>query len=58
MLAALNHPNIAIVDGFEEQANGVQALVMELVEGPTLADRIAQGRLPLNEAAANCQTDR
>ena len=48
-LAALNHPNIAIVHGFE-QANGVQALVMELVEGPTLADRIAQGRLPLNEA--------
>jgi serine/threonine-protein kinase len=48
-LAALNHPNIAIVHGFEE-AHGIQALVMELVEGPTLADRIAQGLLPLDEA--------
>jgi serine/threonine-protein kinase len=50
-LAALNHPNIAIVHGFEE-SNGVRALVMELVEGPTLADRIAQGRLPVDEALA------
>src|SRR5687767_14161529 len=41
-LAALNHPNIAIVHGFEETGT-IQALVMELVEGPTLADRIAQG---------------
>ncbi len=48
-LAALNHPNIAIIHGFEDAA-GVQALVMELVEGPTLADRIAQGAIPLDEA--------
>jgi serine/threonine protein kinase len=48
-LAALNHPNIAIVHGFEDN-NGIKALVMELVDGPTLADRIAQGRLPLDEA--------
>jgi serine/threonine protein kinase len=48
-LASLNHPNIAIVHGFEE-ANGIKALVMELVEGPTLADRIAQGPMPLDEA--------
>src|SRR5688572_32009922 len=40
VLASLNHPNIAIVHGFEE-SGGVHALVMELVEGPTLADRIA-----------------
>ena len=51
MLASLNHPNIAQVHGFEDSA-GVPALVMELVEGPTLADRIAAGPLPLLEALA------
>jgi len=45
VLASLNHPNIAHVYGLE-QADDVQALVMELVEGPTLADRIAQGPIP------------
>jgi hypothetical protein len=49
VLASLNHPNIAHVYGFE-QADGVPALVMELVEGPTLADRIAQGPIPVDEA--------
>ena len=49
VLASLNHPNIAHVYGLE-QSDGVQALVMELVEGPTLADRIAQGPIPLDEA--------
>ena len=49
VLASLNHPNIAHVHGLE-QADGVQALVMELVEGPTLADRIAQGPIPADEA--------
>jgi eukaryotic-like serine/threonine-protein kinase len=39
VLASLNHPNIAAIYGFED-SGGVQALVMELVEGPTLADRI------------------
>ena len=48
-LAALNHPNIAAIHGLEE-SNGVSALVLELVEGPTLADRIAQGPIPLDEA--------
>ena len=48
-LAALNHPNIATIHGFEK-AGAMQALVMELVDGPTLADRIAQGALPLDEA--------
>ena len=42
MLAALNHPNIAHIHGFED-GDGVHALVMELVDGPTLADRIASG---------------
>src|SRR5262245_22264410 len=46
VLAALNHPNIAHIHGLEDSA-GVPALVMELVEGPTLADRIAQGALPV-----------
>src|SRR5262247_1839987 len=49
VLASLNHPNIAHVYGLE-QADGVQALVMELVEGPTLADRIAEGPIPVDEA--------
>jgi len=50
-LAALNHPNIGAIHGLEE-TNGATALVLELVEGPTLADRIAQGRLPIDEALA------
>ncbi len=45
VLASLNHPNIAAIYGVEDQA-----LVMELVEGPTLADRIKQGPIPLDEA--------
>ncbi len=49
VLAALNHPNIAQIHGLEKSA-GVTALVMELVEGPTLADRIARGAIPLDEA--------
>src|SRR5262249_42881058 len=49
VLASLNHPNIAHVYGLE-QTDGVQALVMELVEGETLADRIAQGPIPTDEA--------
>jgi serine/threonine protein kinase/Tol biopolymer transport system component len=49
VLAALNHPNIAHIHGFED-STGVPALVMELVEGPTLADRIARGPMPFNEA--------
>jgi serine/threonine-protein kinase len=48
-LASLNHTNIAQVYGFERVA-GKTAIVMELVEGPTLADRIAQGPLPADEA--------
>ena len=49
VLAALNHPNIAHIHGLEESGD-TRALVMELVEGPTLADRIAQGAIPLDEA--------
>jgi len=49
VLASLNHPNIAHIHGVDESA-GVPALIMELVEGPTLADRIARGPIPLDEA--------
>jgi Tol biopolymer transport system component len=49
VLAALNHPNIAHIHGLEK-SSGAIALVMELVEGPTLADRIAQGPIALTDA--------
>ena len=49
ILASLNHPNIAQIHGIEE-AEGTRALVLELVEGPTLADRIAKGSIPLEDA--------
>src|SRR5262245_50725306 len=47
VLASLNHPNIATIYGVEERA-----IVMELVQGPTLADRIAEGAVPLDEELA------
>ncbi len=49
MLASLNHPNIASIYGLEESGD-TRALVLELVEGPTLAERIAQGAIPVDEA--------
>jgi len=51
VLAQLHHPHIASIFGLEE-SNGVRALVMELVEGPTLADRLKDGPLRLDEALA------
>src|SRR6187399_148883 len=48
VLAALNHPNIAHIHGIEEGEAG-PFLVMELVEGSTLADRIATGPIPIGE---------
>ncbi len=48
VLASLNHPNIAIIHGLEQAADR-HALVMELVEGEDLSDRIARGRVPLDE---------
>src|SRR5687768_4604965 len=49
VLAALNHPNIAAIYGLE-RSGATTALVMELVEGPTLADRITQGAIPVDES--------
>src|SRR5262245_7184532 len=50
-LASLNHPHVGGIYGLEDTA-GVHALVLELVDGPTLADRIAQGPIPLDETLA------
>lgn len=49
VLAALNHPHIAAIHGLED-SGGTRALVMELVEGPTLAERLAGGPIPPDEA--------
>ncbi len=49
VLASLNHPHIGAIYGFEDSGS-VHALVMELIEGPTLADRIARGPIPSDEA--------
>jgi eukaryotic-like serine/threonine-protein kinase len=49
VLASLNHPNIAAIYGLED-SRGVRALVMELVEGPTLAERLKSGAVPLDDA--------
>jgi eukaryotic-like serine/threonine-protein kinase len=54
VLAALNHPHIAHIHGLED-SNGGPLLVMEFVDGPTLADRIAQGPIAVNEAIAIAQ---
>ena len=49
LLASVNHPNIATLHGLED-ADGIRFLVMELVEGETLAERIARGPIPIDEA--------
>ena len=49
LLASLNHPNIAAIYGLEED-NGTRFLVLELVEGDTLADRLKRGAIPLEES--------
>jgi eukaryotic-like serine/threonine-protein kinase len=51
VLASLNHPNIATIHGIEDE-DGIHALVMELVDGETLADRIVRGPVPVSEALA------
>jgi TolB-like protein len=51
LLASLSHPNIAAIYGLEE-ASGVRALILELVEGSTLRDRVSRGPMPVDEALA------
>ncbi len=57
VLASLNHPHIGAIYGLED-ADGVRALVLELVEGDTLADRIARGPIPVQRHAQHRTTDR
>ncbi|GAC1464647.1 MAG: hypothetical protein PVSMB1_14680 [Gemmatimonadaceae bacterium] len=52
VLAALNHPHIGAIYGLDD-ANGQQFIVLELIEGKTLADRLKRGALPFDEALAN-----
>ncbi len=54
VLASLNHPNIAAIHGLEE-ADGVRFLVLELVEGETLAERLSKGTLGVEEALKICR---
>ncbi|MDA2930680.1 serine/threonine protein kinase [Acidobacteria bacterium AH-259-O06] len=54
LLASLNHPNIAAIHSFEH-ADGLHFLVLELVEGETLAERVAKGPLPVEEALEVCR---
>ena len=51
VLASLNHPNIGAIHGLESSGD-TQALVLELIAGPTLADRIAEGPIPVDDALA------
>ena len=65
MLAAVNHPNICAIYGFDE-ADGIRFLILELVEGDTLADSLAHasasrangGGLPLGPGLGHCEADR
>ena len=57
VLASLNHPNIAALYGLEDAGN-TKALIMELVEGPTLAERIAQGPIRRRGRDSDRQADR
>src|SRR5262245_58670336 len=53
-LASLNHPNIAVIHGFEEDESGALALVLERVEGESLGERLARGPLQPTEAHHIC----
>ena len=57
MLAALNHPHIGAIYGLED-AGGMPALVLELVDGETLADRLRRGPMPIERGAGHRATDR
>src|SRR5262245_46137440 len=55
LLAAVNHSNIAGIYGVEDQTDGQKLLVMEYVPGDTLAERLARGPLPVDEALDICR---
>src|SRR5829696_1920732 len=54
LLASLNHPNIGGIHGLEE-ANGHRFLILEFIEGQTLAERLRRGALPMREALTVCR---
>ena len=56
-LASLNHPHIAAIYGLEESDGYAHFLVLELVDGETLADRIARGPIPVDEALRDRTAD-
>src|SRR5262245_61812896 len=55
LLASLNHPNIATIHGLEETSDATRYLILERVEGETLADRLRNGAMPLDEASRMCE---
>src|SRR5262249_52703255 len=55
LLASLNHPNIATIHGLEEAPDATRYLILERVEGETLADRLRRGRIPVEEASRMCE---
>jgi non-specific serine/threonine protein kinase len=55
LLASLNHPNIATIHGLEESADATRYLILERVEGETLADRLLRGSLPIEETLQVCE---
>src|SRR5262245_10580373 len=55
LLASLNHPNIATIHGLEESSDATHYLILERVEGETLADRLKRGALPIPEASRLCE---
>ena len=55
LLASLNHPNIATIHGLEEANDATRYLILERVEGETLADRVARGPLPVDETVRICE---
>ena len=57
LLASLNHPNIAGIHGFETEGD-VNAIVLELIEGPTLAERIEHGTDPGGRSCRHRKADR
>jgi serine/threonine protein kinase len=56
VLASLNHPNIAQIYGLEE-SDKTRCIVMELVEGETLQERLKRGPIPVDEALVHCKAD-
>ena len=57
VLASLNHPNIALIYGLKESSN-IRCIVVELVEGETLQERLRRGPIPIDEALSQSKSVR